>query len=289
MVSILILLDSILLSGQNVLNLIGVTAVSILIILDSLLLFEAFKEVHRSNMTFQSLLYWILFFYCGFTVKQCELKNEFQSLLYWIIFFYNVVSVEEQEYTKVSILILLDSILLYDISDDGKRMTYSFNPYSTGFSSFIKEWLKLIKFVTKFQSLFYWILFFYEVMKKAEEIFETRFQSLFYWILFFYTIRERTRHNSKWGFNPYSTGFYSFIRIKEIEDAMQKLSFNPYSTGFSSFINNMPAPQILFLPVSILILLDSLLLYVYVEEMFEDIQGFNPYSTGFSSFILQYP
>ena len=43
----------------------------------------------------------------------------------------------------------------------------------------------------------------------------TRFQSLFYWILFFYIQTYEERRVDIRCFNPYSTGFYSFIRSTE--------------------------------------------------------------------------
>ena len=127
---------------------------------------------------------------------------------------------------------LIRYIQEYDEVNEG------FNPYSTGFSSFIKEWLKLIKFVTKFQSLFYWILFFYTNL------------------------------------------WTSLLKLSS--------SFNPYSTGFSSFITKSPFGYFRDKTVSILILLDSLLLWKSSESLCHWLFSFNPYSTGFSSFIKQY-
>ena len=43
----------------------------------------------------------------------------------------------------------------------------SFNPYSTGFYSFIKDNEVLLNYVYKFQSLFYWILFFYRNKERS--------------------------------------------------------------------------------------------------------------------------
>ena len=63
---------------------------------------------------------------------------------------------------NVSILILLDSLLL------------SFPPLTNDLEN------------TVFQSLFYWILFFYELYDKLGGKAPDTFQSLFYWILFFY-------------------------------------------------------------------------------------------------------
>ena len=44
------------------------------------------------------------------------------------------------------------------------------------------------------------------------------FQSLFYWILFFYKDRNEALQVAKSSFNPYSTGFYSFIYDDSIGD-----------------------------------------------------------------------
>ena len=62
----------------------------------------------------------------------------FQSLFYWILFSYVEYMGKSKEKKKVSILILLDSILLYEIE--------------TGF----------LTQKNVFQSLFYWILFSYK-------------------------------------------------------------------------------------------------------------------------------
>ena len=88
---------------------------------------------------------------------------------------------------NVSILILLDSLLLYK----GKFRSSSesilcFNPYSTGFSSFI-------------------------LLPIMGRRCHSQFQSLFYWILFFYDKDFMNKYRSYLSFNPYSTGFSSFI------------------------------------------------------------------------------
>ena len=159
---------------------------------------------------FQSLFYWILFSYScqqfpavipvprfnpysiGFyslikgNVYCTRNRGRFQSLFYWILFSYTT---ENQFYTRVktvSILILLDSILLfYGLFSRNTRIKsfnpysigfYSlilsfklrmsppsicFNPYSIGFYSLIKLYLVYNDTSCGFQSLFYWILFSY--------------------------------------------------------------------------------------------------------------------------------
>ena len=139
------------------------------------------------------------------------------------------------------------------------------------------------------------------------------FQSLFYWILFFYIEIEKAGKKYTFGFNPYSTGFYSFILTSSILGIAKLVSFNPYSTGFYSFISYLLDYLLEIITVSILILLDSILLYNKENsnnisvEMFQSlfywilffyrkvrhlfrciIGGFNPYSTGFYSFIKEY-
>ena len=138
----------------------------------------------------------------------------FQSLFYWILFFYNFYSNPSVDYFLC------------------------FNPYSTGFSSFIYNGPSYKWYKDEFQSLFYWILFFYKEPNYLGEegdifvsililldslllysehsigrrIYEV-FQSLFYWILFFYIsgINRSGKFNIR--FNPYSTGFSSFIKV----------------------------------------------------------------------------
>ena len=103
--------------------------------------------------------------------------EDFLSLFYWILFFY-----------KVDIVTI-------------KTTKVGFNPYSTGFSSFIPttmedEGLK----IQMFQSLFYWILFFY-----------------YFLLLLMLHIFQC--------FNPYSTGFSSFIMF----DVKVRTKFNKVS------------------------------------------------------------
>ena len=62
-VSILILLDSLLLWSKEIKTTRSLCGVSILILLDSLLLSTEEAYIKRGNILFQSLFYWILFFY----------------------------------------------------------------------------------------------------------------------------------------------------------------------------------------------------------------------------------
>ena len=66
-------------------------------------------------LKFQSLFYWILFFYLEEAIDLMDLPSEFQSLFYWILFFYTAGYFHDNENSD------------------------SFNPYSTGFSSFIDD------------------------------------------------------------------------------------------------------------------------------------------------------
>ena len=63
------------------------------------------------------------------------------------------------------------------------------------------------------------------------------------------------------GFNPYSNGFSSFIYAGISLLGLYGQCFNPYSNGFSSFISLFGIAGIEYHSVSILILMDSLLLY----------------------------
>ena len=91
-----------------------------------------------------------------------------------------------------------------------------------------------------FQSLFYWILFSYELYyelqgyipgcfnpysigfyslilnEKTGRAGSEKFQSLFYWILFSYAIKKIFLELITIGFNPYSIGFYSLIHSRLI-------------------------------------------------------------------------
>ena len=194
--------------------------VSILILLDSLLLFQDLKSVARKTLKFQSLFYWILFFYnkintvtskflTGFNpystgfyslIEFMENLNwkilMFQSLFYWILFSYKKFQSLLRTSAKVSILILLDSILLY--REDGIFVTalISFNPYSTGFYSFIVMNASFITELLMFQSLFYWILFFYPFYR-ADSLFSTLIE--FFW------------ESNSIKINRYVTRFYCFF------------------------------------------------------------------------------
>ena len=111
-----------------------------------------------------------------------------------------------------SILILLDSILLYCRTND---FIHNDNRVSI-----------LILLDSLLLSL---------SMYKVKP-YNIEFQSLFYWILFFYHLHLFYQAYSLFRFNPYSTGFSSFIkRIRKCHQVIRQ-GFNPYSTGFSSFI-----------------------------------------------------
>ena len=117
--------------------------VSILILLDSLLLYSLYSSMLIAKERFQSLFYWILFFYNVEGRLEKRSVWMFQSLFYWILFFYFSISFFKSE------------------------------------------------ILSMFQSLFYWILFFYINIKVKLKLQEISFQSLFYWILFFYNRRNK--------------------------------------------------------------------------------------------------
>ena len=110
----------------------------------------------------------------------------FQSLFYWILFSYVNIFLDLFLLLKVSILILLDSILLYFLFDYFMDKEIRFNPYSIGFYSLINCTWTFHIHIGKFQSLFYWILFSYRDNNIWNSGRTIMFQSLFYWILFSY-------------------------------------------------------------------------------------------------------
>ena len=111
-VSILILLDSLLLYLVDFVDTDYIPNISILILLDSLLLLEVMPNTQGHLEVFQSLFYWILFFYKEVIPKHTEIDYLFQSLFYWILFSYKVSKTYKNGAPVVSILILLDSLLL---------------------------------------------------------------------------------------------------------------------------------------------------------------------------------
>ena len=135
-----------------------------------------------------------------------------------------------------------------------------FNPYSTGFSSFIYDYIEevfsemQVSILILLDSLLlscgdFGTRIYIECFNPYSTGFSSfisissysflvycRFQSLFYWILFFYKVTA-----------------YDQLRYLK--------SFNPYSTGFSSFIGLRQNLEFKGALVSILILLDSLLLF----------------------------
>ena len=123
-----------------------------------------------------------------------------------------------------------------------------------------------------------------ETLREEEQEF-LMFQSLFYWILFFYLKLLKKYTEVTWRFNPYFTGFSSFIHARRHGQDDLQSCFNPYSIGFSSFIWAEYLRKNECTGVSILILLDSILLYrkEVKKEILEN--GFNPYSIGFYSLI----
>ena len=162
-----------------------------------------------------------------------------------------------------------------------------------------------------FQSLFYWILFFYlKLLKKYTEV-TWRFNPYFTGFSSFIHARRHGQDDLQSCFNPYSIGFSSFIIWQMVCKNGERPCFNPYSIGFSSFIWAEYLRKNECTGVSILILLDSILLFkipwtrrnifIWFQSLFYWIlffyfpflvlqsysaTSFNPYSTGFSSFIM---
>jgi len=64
-------------------------------------------------------------------------------------------------------------------------------------------------------------------------------------------------------------------------------SFKPCFIGFSSFIEIQPEFKEVTVTVSILILLDSLLLFKISDKFSKIGDSFNPYSIGFYSLITE--
>ena len=111
-----------------------------------------------------------------------------------------------------------------------------------------------------FQSLFYWILFFYlKLLKKYTEV-TWRFNPYFTGFSSFIHARRHGQDDLQSCFNPYSIGFSSFIIWQMVCKNGERPCFNPYSIGFSSFIWAEYLRKNECTGVSILILLDSLLL-----------------------------
>ena len=108
---------------------------------------------------FLSLFYWTLFSYERNWLKENLKKVYFNP---YSTGFYSFIKTEywrRWRWYAVSILILLDSLLLYTNLYWFRWRKCSFNPYSIGFYSFIIAIVNNKGGVGKFQSLFYWILF----------------------------------------------------------------------------------------------------------------------------------
>ena len=141
------------------------------------------------------------------------------------------------------------------------KICLCFNPYSIGFYSLmLNTW---------------------ESRKRRR-----KFQSLFYWILFFYTKQKLDSLLKRMCFNPYSIGFYSLIkdRFKRpfvVSQGFQSLFYwilFSYKTGIIQKECGLILFQSLFYWI--------LFFYKYFLKLFiKLLKGFNPYSTGFSSFI----
>ena len=141
---------------------------------------------------FLSLFYWILFSYKRKKRTLLENIQMFQSLFYWILFSY--------------LLIMLSLWILI----------IRFNPYSTGFSSFMKLREKMFKEEQTFQSLFYWILFSYQLYPLyLQNFYNVSILILLDSILLLYICC--TLKTLKRSFNPYSIGFYSLIAYETQE------------------------------------------------------------------------
>ena len=120
----------------------SIQVVSILILLDSLLLFSKFLSLIDDFSMFQSLFYWILFFYMENPLVMTESVSVFQSLFYWILFFYFGVNNDLKLRINVFQSLFYWILFFYVLNREIIMEKYlGFNPYSTGFSSFIySEW-----------------------------------------------------------------------------------------------------------------------------------------------------
>ena len=139
------------------------------------------------NLRSQSLFYWIIYSYEG---RQMTIRHNlgglnpyFIGLSTLIIFCYTYRSVN----VEVSILILLDYLLLYLHSEP-----YCLDPISS-------------------QSLFYWIIYSYNIKKKSNITANGKSQSLFYWIIYSYSVSECIFIISSAGLNPYFIGLSTLI------------------------------------------------------------------------------
>ena len=137
-------------------------------------------------------------------------------------------------------------------------MIFCFNPYFIGLASFMSNGGMFTVENDRFQSLFYWISFFYF---DACCIFPAGvFVSILILLdqLLLLSNKKKPRR-AEVGFNPYFIGLASFIQIMQQENFLT-ICFNPYFIGLASFIRNRYHRKTIQLVVSILILLDQLLL-----------------------------
>ena len=85
-----------------------------------------------------------------------------QSLFTWIFYlFYGILNVKGT-LSKASILIHLDFLSILKNMEDKELFLYSFNPYSPGFSIYLKEKIREYCKSHELQSLFTWIFYLFK-------------------------------------------------------------------------------------------------------------------------------
>ena len=155
--------------------------------MDSILLYSYIINDIEPVYRFQSLFYWILFsYFCMVHSLYLSFRVSILILLDSILLYMQMLGML-QKILSVSILILLDSILLLLCSCCPPAYYSCFNPYSIGFYSLIENLMKLKKEQKKVSILI---------------LLDSILLSL----------KKGTILLSKYGFNPYSIGFYSLIR-----------------------------------------------------------------------------
>ena len=136
----------------------------------------------------------------------------FQSLFYWITYSY------------------------FNNIDSGINTTSGFNPYFIGLPILISA-----------EDI------------SAMEILKKKFQSLFYWITYSYNLSHKF-DSIICCFNPYFIGLPILINIISPQHFLQIPCFNPYFIGLPILITHKESYALKQMKVSILILLDYLFL-----------------------------
>ncbi len=144
------------------------------------------NPVFNDLVTFQSLLYWIMYYYnilFYFFYLICFVSilivldyvllqvfygyyrrnmSVFQSLLYWIMYYYMLIHHKLLAHYNVSILIVLDYVLLQNLEQSITPFNNCFNPYCIGLCITTRHINCHSHCDRPFQSLLYWIMYYYQ-------------------------------------------------------------------------------------------------------------------------------